>query len=255
MRHSIINRSPSNPKAMILRRAAAIAFWLLCWQGLSLWVNSPILLVSPVQTVQSLLRQLGRGSFWQAVGSTGLRILLGFALSTVLGVLLGVLSYRLPLLETLLSPLISVMKSVPMASITILILLWVPSRNLSICISVLIGLPILYSATLSGLQATDEKLLEMAACFHVPFYRQWLRLFMPQLKPFLQSALSSAIGLCWKSGIAAEVIGIPSGTIGEKLYQAKVTLETPELFSWTLTVVLLSVGCEWVVKRVLRTGT
>lgn len=56
--------------------------------------------------------------------------------------------------------------------------------------------------------------------------------------------MNIAIGLCWKSGVAAEVIGMPSGSIGEKLYQAKVYLETPDLFCWTLTIVLLSVGCE-----------
>ena len=62
--------------------------------------------------------------------------------------------------------------------------------------------------------------------------------------PYLRSGMNIAIGLCWKSGVAAEVIGMPSGSIGEKLYQAKIYLETPDLFCWTLTIVLLSVGCE-----------
>lgn len=235
-----------------LFKIAAIAFWLLVWQGLSLWINSPILLVSPIKTLECLFGQLSQSVFWKSVGNTTLRILLGFVISAALGILLAVLAYRAHFIQVLLAPPLSVMQSVPIASVIILILLWVPARSLSVLIAALIGLPIIYSGTLNGLNSTDEKLIEMAKCFHVPFHRQWSHLYFPHLAPFLQSALGSAIALSWKSGIAAEVIGIPAETIGEKLYQAKVYLETPELFSWTVTVILLSVGCEWCVKCLLK---
>ena len=52
--------------------------------------------------------------------------------------------------------------------------------------------------------------------------------------------------------MAAEVIGLPNHTIGMHLYNAKVYLETPELFAWTLTVVVLSVLLEKLVVRLLR---
>lgn len=245
-------RLSTSSRNTLLLKIAAIAFWLLLWQGLSRWVNSPILLVSPVKTLECLFWQLSQSVFWRSVGNTTLRILLGFMISAALGILLAVLAYRVRPVQVLLAPLLSVMQSVPIASVIILILLWVPARSLSVLISALIGLPIIYSGTLNGLNSTDEKLIEMAECFHVPFRRQWRHLYFPHLAPFLQSALGSAIGLSWKSGIAAEVIGIPAETIGEKLYQAKVYLETPELFSWTVTVILLSVGCEWSVKRLLK---
>ena len=47
--------------------------------------------------------------------------------------------------------------------------------------------------------------------------------------------------MAWKAWVAAEVIGLPSGTIGEKLYDAKVYLNTVDLFCWTVLIVLLSV--------------
>jgi NitT/TauT family transport system permease protein len=62
--------------------------------------------------------------------------------------------------------------------------------------------------------------------------------------PYLRSAFSISLGLCWKSGIAAEVIGIPKGSIGEKLYQAKVYLDTPDLFSWTIVIIVISIIFE-----------
>ena len=53
-----------------------------------------------------------------------------------------------------------------------------------------------------------------------------------------------ALGICWKSGVAAEVIGLPDGSIGDALYRAKITLSTGELFAWTFVIILLSAGFE-----------
>ena len=55
---------------------------------------------------------------------------------------------------------------------------------------------------------------------------------------------SVALGICWKSGVAAEVIGLPDGSIGDALYRAKITLSTGELFAWTFVIILLSAGFE-----------
>lgn len=69
-------------------------------------------------------------------------------------------------------------------------------------------------------------------------------MYLPQILPFFRSACAAGLGLCWKAGIAAEVIGLPDGSIGERLYEAKVYLETPDLFAWTLVIVLVSLLFE-----------
>ena len=172
------------------------------------------------------------------------RILLGFLLSALLGAVLAAAAYRFRRVRELLMPLVAAVKAVPVASFVILVLLWVSSRNLSVVISLLIGFPVIYANVLAGLDSTDPRLIEMARVFRVPFRRQLSTVYLSQVAPFLRSGLSLAIGLCWKSGVAAEVIGIPSGSIGEKLYKAKIYLETPDLFCWTVAVVVLSIGCE-----------
>lgn len=78
----------------------------------------------------------------------------------------------------------------------------------------------------------------------MPWRRRLLYIYLPQLQPFLLSACSVALGMSWKAGIAAEVIGIPSGSIGEQLYEAKVYLSTADLLSWTVVIVLVSVLFE-----------
>ena len=123
-------------------------------------------------------------------------------------------------------------------------LVWVPSRNLSVVISFLMVAPIVYQNVLGGISNMDHKLTEMADVFQVPFARRLRYLYLPQVAPFFRSACAVGLGLCWKSGVAAEVIGLPDGSIGERLYEAKVYLDTPDLFAWTLVIVLVSIAFE-----------
>ena len=222
----------------------AVIFWLIVWEIAALWVSEPILLVTPFSALRRLFQPIAEASFWKSILFSVGHILLGFALSAVPGVALAALAYRFRRVRELLAPLSAAVKAIPVASFVILVLLWVSSRNLSIIVSLLIGFPVIYSNTLMGLDSTDPKLIEMARVFRIPFLTQLRAIYLYQVMPFLRSGLSVAIGLCWKSGVAAEVIGIPTGSIGEKLYKAKVYLETSDMFCWTLVIVLLSIGCE-----------
>ena len=208
----------------------AVLVWLAVWQLAAWWVDAPILLVSPLTALKRLLELAFEAAFWRAVAFSVGRILLGFLLSALLGAVLAAAAYRFRRVRELLMPLVAAVKAVPVASFVILVLLWVSSRNLSVVISLLIGFPVIYANVLAGLDSTDPRLIEMARVFRVPFRRQLSTVYLSQVAPFLRSGLSLAIGLCWKSGVAAEVIGIPSGSIGEKLYKAKIYLETPDLF-------------------------
>jgi len=230
----------------------AVIFWLLVWEIAARWVADPIFLASPLAALKRLSQLILIADFWRSIAFSVGHILLGFVLSAILGIVLSALSYRFRLVRELLSPITATVKSVPVASFVILVLLWLPSRQLSIVISVLIGFPIIYANVLTGLDSTDPKLIEMAKVFRVPFWKQLRAIYLYEVLPFLQTGLSVAIGLCWKSGVAAEVIGVPKGSIGEKLYQSKIYLETADLFCWTLVIVLLSIGCEKLLKLLLK---
>ena len=240
--------TPAKPeKPHPLRRLArwwGALVWLLLWQLGAMALNQKILLVSPVQVVARLWQLLPQGEFWAAVGFSFLRITLGFLLACVVGTALGVLASRFRVVRDLCAPLMATVKSIPVASFIFLVLVWVPSRNLSVVISFLMVAPIVYQNVLGGISNMDHKLTEMADVFQVPFARRLRYLYLPQVAPFFRSACAVGLGLCWKSGVAAEVIGLPDGSIGERLYEAKVYLDTPDLFAWTLVIVLVSIAFE-----------
>ncbi len=221
-----------------------MAVWLLVWQAVSAFIGQEILLVSPVVVFVRLTELIREAAFWKSIGFSLIRILGGFLLAAVCGIGAAGLSARFRRIRELLAPAVLTVKAVPVASFIILVLIWVPSRNLSIVISFLMVFPILYTNVLDGILSTDPKLLEMAQVFDVPKAVQIRWLYVSQVLPFFRTGCSVGLGLCWKAGVAAEVIGIPDGSIGENLYNAKVYLNTPDLFAWTVVIVLISLVFE-----------
>ena len=243
-------------------RLWAVAVWLLAWELLSIYIGQEILVTSPAAVLVRLFAlDTGGGNaaeaiqFWSAAAFSFLRIIGGFLAASAAGVLLACLAGFFRPLSDLLAPAMAALKAVPVASFIILVLIWIPSRNLSVVISFLMVLPIVYTNVLNGIRSMDGQLLEMAQLFQVPLGRRIRYIYLSQLLPFLRTAFSLSLGLCWKAGIAAEVIGIPDGSIGERLYEAKVYLMTADLFAWTLVIVVLSISFEkcflWAVDRLV----
>ena len=81
----------------------------------------------------------------------------------------------------------------------------------------------------------------MATVFRVSKIKKIRYIYISEVAPYLRAACSISLGLCWKSGIAAEVIGMPANSIGEKLYTAKIYLNTPDLFAWTIVIIIISI--------------
>ena len=233
-------------------RAWAVLVWLALWQLGAMAIDQQIILVSPLRVLSRLWELIPTPDFWGSIAYSLVRITAGFLLGVAAGTVLAALSARFRRVEELLAPAMLAIKSIPVASFIILSLILFSSRNLSILISFLMVLPVLYSGVLGGIRAMDSQMLEMAQLFRIPTLRRIRYVYLPQVLPYFQAACASALGLCWKSGIAAEVIGMPTGSIGERLQQAKVYLDTPDLFAWTLVIVLVSLLFERFFLVVLR---
>ena len=226
------------------KKLLIICLWLVFWQTSAFVVHNSIMLVGPFETLQALWRQLPSADFWRSVFGSFSRISIGFFSAFAAGILLGALAYAVPLLEEILEPFMLFLKAVPVASFIILVLIWAGSRNLSVVISFLVVLPVIYVNTIAGLKSTDWKLLEMAEVFHMPVWKRIRFIYLPALMPYLLSGCRIALGMSWKSGAAAEVIGLPEHSIGEQLYLAKIYLETTDLFAWTMVIILISAVFE-----------
>ena len=212
-----------------------IAFWLLLWQFASMALDKQILLASPLSVGRCLLSLVRTFSFWESIWFS----------------LLSALAHHVKLIRDIIALPVAVLKATPVASFIVLVLIWMPSGNLSVLISLIMAFPIIYTNLLEGFEHLDRKLFEMAKIFRMTFWNKMYYLYFGGLFAYFRSACAIAIGMCFKAGIAAEIIGIPKGSIGEKLYNAKIYLETPDLFAWTFVIIAVSVLFEKIFQWLL----
>lgn len=227
-------------KNALIRKFLIVLFWLGLWQLISLAVHNSILLVGPFDMIKALFSQAVTADFWKSIAFSFGKISLGFLGAFISAILLASLAYRVQFLEELLAPFMTLVTSIPVASFVILALIWIGSGMLSVFCSFLVVFPVIYVNTLAGLGSTDRQLLEMAAVFDMPVWKRIHYIYRPAVFPYLVSSCKIALGMSWKSGIAAEVIGVPDYSIGERLYMSKIYLDTANLFAWTFVIIIIS---------------
>ena len=227
------------------RGALTLAFWLTVWAALALLVHRELLLPAPWVVVRRLCELAATGAFWRITAVSIGRVLLGVLGAVALGVALAVACTASKTADVLLRPLMTVVKSTPVASFVVLALIWIARDWLPVFIALLMVLPVVWSNVCTGIRSADPALLELARVYGWPRGRVLRRIYVPGVRPHFLAALRSGLG------IAAEVLTVPHSAIGRMIYESKLYLQTTDLFAWTLAVILLSVGLERLVLRAL----
>lgn len=235
----------------IFKNCIIAAFWLGLWAVLAFAVDKPLLLPGPWAVLKRLGELALTAAFWAAAGRTLLRIALGLLCAVPLGVLLAAATVRFRVLKELLSPLLTIVQTTPVASFILLLLIWLGRDILPAVIVALMVLPVVWRNVSAGVENTDRQLLELAKIYRFPPSRTLRRVYIPSVAPYFFAACRSSLGLAWKAGVAAEVLTVPKNSIGQKLFDAKLYLETTDLFAWTVTVILCSLIIEKLLAAVL----
>ena len=247
---SIMNINKKIPN--VIYKVLAVMLALILWEITALKIDSQIILVTPVDVVRRLFTIWREPGFAGTVWFTMYHIAAGFFAGLLCGILCAVLAYICRPFEYLLWPWMVTIKAVPVASFVVICLIWFTAKNLSIFISFLIVVPVIYQNTLTGLKSADKDIKEMAEVFRIPLLRQVRYIIMPQLSSYLISAGRVTAGMAWKAGVAAEIIGMPRGSVGQMLYMSKIYLDTDDLLAWTVIIVVLSVIFEKLVVFALK---
>lgn len=231
------------------------AFWLGAWQLGARLVElhvqgrgNELLLPYPATVLTALLRLAGVPLFWETVLASLLRILAGMIIGTGLGAGLAVLTCLSPWCDRLLSGPIRVIRATPVASFILLVLLWTDRSFVPTVISALMVLPVVWANLARGIRETDRQLLELARAYRFSAPKTVKLIYLPSLRPYFLSSITTAMGLAWKSGVAAEVLCTPRPAIGTQIYNTKLYLEVPDLFAWTAVVVILSLLLETLLR-------
>ena len=223
---------------------AVAAFWLAAWMLVAALVAQPLILPGPGAVVAALLRLVCDTGTWAILAGSGARILGGLALAAVCGGVLAGVSSRSRAFARLVAPALSFVKATPVACVVVLLLIWLGSARVSIAAVFLMALPGVYFSLAEGLAQVNKPLEQMFRMHGVRGWRLFCAHTWREVLPFVLSCARAVIGMGWKAGVAAELIGMAVGTVGERIYQAKLLIETADLLAWTVLVVAASWACE-----------
>lgn len=235
-----------------IKTPAVLLFWLAVWQLLSKITGSELLVPSPHSVFNAFVSLASEKEFYISCIGSLTKILLGWALGTLFGLVLGIMTSVSGIAKAVFSPLLYVVKATPVASFIILALVLMSAGAVPVFTCFLITVPFVWSNSSQGIASPDEKLLECARFFGMSTAQKIRSIYIPAVLPYFVSAAKTTLGLAWKAGIAAEVICSPKNSIGAGIYEAKIYLETPNLFAWTLTVIVLSVAFEKILGLFLK---
>ena len=222
----------------------SIAFWIIVWDVISNKANSELILPTPKNTLSTFLELTKTSEFWKICLSSVMRIFAGALFGILAGMFLAILSHFFLIVKYLTSPLTTVIKATPVASFIILFLILIGKEHVPFLTSAMISMPIIFSNVFEGFENIDKNLLEVTHVYNFSFAKKCRVLYLPSIKPYFISGIKSCIGLAWKAGIAAEVLCTPDASIGLKIHETRVYLETPYLFAWTGAVIILSLIFE-----------
>ncbi len=237
-----------NKKKDYLILLAAISILLIIWKIVSLMIDSEIILPSPESTFIGIIEIARQDDFLSAVFHSITRGLIGFVISFLSGIVLGIVSGFSNILYKLMEPVLVIIKSIPLISIILISLIWFNSENVPIFASFLVSFPIVYTNITEGVKNIDKKILEMAKSYKITKTRVLIEIYIPAILPFIIASAVSSVGIGWKAVIAAEVLSNPLKAIGTDMQLSKIYLETDKVLAWTIVAILISYLSELLIK-------
>ena len=234
-----------------LKHTAVLLLWLAIWQAVAIIISAEIIIPTPLSTLKALLSLAKTNKFYLAILLSLLRICTGFVAGVVVGFIGALLSDKFGLFSVIFSPVLKVIKAVPVASFIILAFYWFESSWLPVFICFLMVMPMIWSSVETALKGIDKKYLELAQVYRLDRIKTFFNIKLPFILPTFITTTLTALGFAWKSGIAAEVISKPTLSLGGMLQDAKIYISTPEVFAITSVVAIFSILLEKLVKSIV----
>ena len=220
------------------------------WELIALIVNDSFFMPDVIETFKSLVNILSSGSFFKVISTAFYRVFSGLLIGIISGVVLATLCFKFDILNTILSPIVSIMKATPVACIIVLLWIRLNYTEIAIFVVMLMVLPIVWQNVFDGYKAIDTSLVEVAEIFELSYIKKLKVLIIPSILSYLLPAIITSVGLAWKAEIAAEIM--TNSNIGKLIYNFKtVSYDTASIFAWTVIIVVLSIIFEGITKRFL----
>lgn len=175
---------------------------------------------------QAFLEMLQSGQLWKDLSVTLSRVVKGYLLSALLGMILGSLMGMSKTVAYLLQPTVTVIRQIPIIAWIPLIILWCGIGELSKIVVIVMAafFPIMMN-TMSGISSTPAGYIEVAQLYKLSFFKTFRKVYLPHALPQILVGLKLGLGISWMAVVAAELIASLSG-IGYRMSNARSLMQS-----------------------------
>jgi ABC-type nitrate/sulfonate/bicarbonate transport system permease component len=192
-------------------RVLSLLGCLAAWQVVAALESLP-LLPSPAVVLQSLWRHTVTGALLHHLGVTLVRVAASFVIAMGIGTALGIVMGRRRWIDAGLDGLLVLALNIPALVTAILCYIWLGLTEVAAVTAVALNkIPTVVVTVREGARAVDQGLLDVATVFRVGRSRRFLRVYLPQLYPYLMAAARSGLALIWKIVLVVELLGRSNG--------------------------------------------
>ncbi len=226
----------------------SVATLLVAWKVLALLFDSATIVPHPEDTFLTVVELISDSGFLLVAGTTILRGIIGFVISGILGLGIGILAGIRPGFNAFMTPILVTVRSTPVIALILLALIWFSPDEVPVFIAMLTMFPFICTNVVDGIRSVDSGLIEMARFYRTGRGRIIREVYIPAIMPFIISGASSAMGIGWRAIIIGEVLSQPQYGIGTKMQSAQTFLNIDAVIAWTLIAVLISYGFEKIIR-------
>ena len=224
-----------------------VAVWFL------ISVLYPLAVASPLETLAEMYDLLVNQTTLvrETLTISLFRIVIGFSVSLILGVALGLVMGLSPRNEEYLYVVVLTGMMIPSLSWAMITLVILGLNETAIILAIILTTTPFITVTLwEGVKDIDRDLFEMAEAFDVTGWSKYRNVIGPQLSPYIFSAARYGLGLCWKITVIVELLGASEG-VGFQLNVQFGLFNLEGVFAWTMYLVIIMIFIEYVIIRAI----
>lgn len=230
----------------------SVGLIILLWTIYARSIDNPYILPGPISTIEYLSTLLAELETYKTIITTLFRLLIAFTLSLSLAVILGVFAGNKEIVDEFLHPITSMLRSLPIASIIIIIVIIFGNQTSLYIITFLMIFPICYEATKAGVQNIDQSIKDALALEGLAKWKLILFVQLPLALPFIYTAITQSLGLGFKVIVMAEFISQSKSGIGRALKDGSISIDYQAVFAWTFIIIFIVIIFEFILNFIKR---
>lgn len=200
---------------------------IISWWATTNFGTTPESILPKISTVGSSLKQMIiDGSLAQDLKISLLRVVEGYLVAAILGIVLGTVMGMSDTMKKIFQPTVTTIRQIPIMAWIPLLILWCGIGEVSKVVIIVLAafFPILVN-TQSGISGTPLEYVEVARLYKLSKFKTFTRVYLPYALPQIQTGLKLGLGVSWMAVVAAELIASTSG-IGYKMSYARTLMES-----------------------------